>query len=102
MPSRGPAGLAEFSNGMERPGVFQTVCLPAECFALPSPFTALSLSLSLSLSSSTLDQHQSSPPLAATLKRRSLTRLSIEIFRVIRTNIFEHLRESIARIAERR
>ena len=101
MPSRGPAGLAEFSNGMERPGVFQTVCLPAECFALPSPFTALSLSLSLSLSSSTLDQHQSSPPLAATLKRRSLTP-SIEIFRVIRTNIFDHLRESIARIAERR
>ena len=59
------------------------------------------LSLSLSLSSSTLDQHQSSPPLAATLKRRSLTP-SIEIFRVIRTNIFDHLRESIARIAERR
>ena len=48
MPSRGPAGLAEFSNGMERPGVFQTVCLPAECFSLCS-LLLLSVSLSCSL-----------------------------------------------------
>ena len=81
MPSRGPAGLAEFSNGMERPGVFQTVCLPAECFSL-----ALSLSLSLSLpaSSSMLDRHQSSF-VAGSLNT------ALSSGRLIDPEIFQHL-----------
>ena len=77
MPSRGPAGLAEFSNGMERPGVFQTVCLPAECFSL-------SLSLSLSASSSTLDRHQSSF-VAGSLNT------ALSSGRLIDPEIFQHL-----------